>query len=89
MSRKHELPEALTSTGGKREGKAPTNFQWEPPPPESDMAEQILKEPSNFDFLTATEAAKEREIDRGILTHLRGLLPDLGRGLFFVRSKSR
>ena len=32
------------------------------------MAEQILKGPYNFDFLTVTAAAKEREIERGLLT---------------------
>ena len=68
----------------EREGKALTNFQRELPPPESDMAEQILKDPYNFDFLTVTEAAKEREIERGLLTHLRDLLLGLGRGFSFV-----
>jgi hypothetical protein len=44
----------------EREGKALANFQRELPAPESDMAEQVLKDPYNFDFLTVTEAAKER-----------------------------
>src|ERR1700722_20683220 len=64
-----------------------TNFQRELPPPESDMAEKILKDPYNFDFLTVTEAAKEREIERGLLTHLRDLLLELGRGFAFVGSQ--
>ena len=71
----------------EREGKALTNFQRELPPPESDMAEKILKDPYNFDFLTVTEAAKEREIERGLLTHLRDLLLELGRGFSFVGSQ--
>jgi predicted nuclease of restriction endonuclease-like (RecB) superfamily len=71
----------------EREGKALTNFQREMPPPESDMAEQILKDPYNFDFLTVTEAAKEREMERGLLTHLRDLLLELGRGFSFVGSQ--
>jgi len=50
------------------------------------MAEQILKDPYNFDFLTVTEAAKEREIERGLLTHLRDLLMEQGRGFSFVGS---
>ena len=41
----------------------------------------------NFDFLTVTEAAKEREIERGLLTHLRDLLLELGRGFSFVWSQ--
>jgi predicted nuclease of restriction endonuclease-like (RecB) superfamily len=64
----------------EREGKALTNFPRALPPPDSDMAEQILKDPYNFDFLTVTAMAKEREIERGLLTHLRDLLLELGRG---------
>ena len=71
----------------EREGKALTNFQRELPPPESDMVEQILKDPYNFDFLTVTEAVKEREIERGLLAHLRDLLLELGRGFSFVGSQ--
>jgi predicted nuclease of restriction endonuclease-like (RecB) superfamily len=50
------------------------------------MAEQILKDPYNFDFLTVTATAKEREIERGLLMHLRDLLLELGRGFSFVGS---
>jgi len=71
----------------ERKGKALTNFQRELHPPESDMAERILKDPYNFDFLTVTEAAKEQEIERGLLTHLRDLLLELGRGFSFVGSQ--
>ena len=71
----------------EREGKALTNFSRALPPPDSDMAEQILKDPYNFDFLTVTQAAKEREIERGLLTHLRDLLLELGRGFAFVGSQ--
>ena len=51
------------------------------------MAEQILKDPYNFDFLTVAGVAKEREIERGLLTHLRDLLLELGRGFSFVGSQ--
>jgi predicted nuclease of restriction endonuclease-like (RecB) superfamily len=71
----------------EREGKALTNFPRALPSPDSDMAEQILKDPYNFDFLTVTAAAKEREIERGLLTHLRDLLLELGRGFSFVGSQ--
>jgi hypothetical protein len=36
----------------KREGKAVTNFPRTLPPQQSDLAEQTLKDPYNFDFLT-------------------------------------
>jgi predicted nuclease of restriction endonuclease-like (RecB) superfamily len=71
----------------EREGKSLTNFKRALPPPDSDLAERILKDPYNFDFLTVTQAAKEREIERGLLTHLRDLLLELGRGFAFVGSQ--
>ena len=64
-----------------------TNFPRALPPPDSDMAEQILKYPYNFDFLTVTATAKEREIERGLLTHLRDRLLELGRAFSFVGSQ--
>jgi predicted nuclease of restriction endonuclease-like (RecB) superfamily len=71
----------------EREGKALTNFQRTLPPPDSDLAEQILKDPYNFDFLTVTKEAHEREIERGLLIHLRDLLLELGRGFAFLGSQ--
>ena len=71
----------------EREGKALTNFQRVLPPPDSDLAQQILKDPYNFDFLTVSKEAHEREIERGLLTHLRDLLLELGRGFAFVGSQ--
>jgi predicted nuclease of restriction endonuclease-like (RecB) superfamily len=71
----------------EREGRAITNFQRALPPPDSDLAEQVLKDPYNFDFLTVTREAHEREIERGLLIHLRDLLLELGRGFAFVGSQ--
>jgi predicted nuclease of restriction endonuclease-like (RecB) superfamily len=71
----------------EREGKALTNFHRALPPPDSDLAEQILKDPYNFDFLTVSKKAHEREIERGLLNHLRDLLLELGRGFSFVGSQ--
>ncbi len=71
----------------EREGKALTNFQRALPPADSDLAEQILKDPYNFDFLTVRERAHEREVERGLLTHLRDLLLELGKGFAFIGSQ--
>jgi len=71
----------------ERQGKALTNFSRTLPPRDSDLAEQILKDPYNFDFLTLTESARERELERGLLLHLRDLLLELGRGFAFVGSQ--
>ena len=40
----------------KRQGKAVTNFSRTLPPPQSDLVQQITKDPYNFDFLTRNRA---------------------------------
>lgn len=70
-----------------REGRALTNFQRTLPPPGSEMAEQVLRDPYNFDFLTLADPLAERTLEKGLLTHLRDLLLELGRGFAFVGSQ--
>lgn len=72
-----------------RQGKAVTNFQTTLPKPQSDLAEQVLKDPYNFDFLTIAGDAREREIERGLLEHIRSFLLELGVGFAFVGSQYR
>jgi predicted nuclease of restriction endonuclease-like (RecB) superfamily len=68
----------------KREGKAVTNFQRTLPPLQSDLAEQTLKDPYNFDFLTLRSDAHERELEQGLLDHIQKFLLELGVGFAFV-----
>jgi len=68
----------------KREGKAITNFQRTLPPPQSDLAEQTLKDPYNFDFLTIHREAQERDLEQGLLDHIQKFLLELGVGFAFV-----
>ena len=58
----------------KREGKAVTNFQRTLPPLQSDLAEQTLKDPYNFDFLTLHSGAHERDLEQGLLDHIQKFL---------------
>ncbi len=73
----------------ERQGQAPSNFARSLPAPQSDLAQQILKDPYNFDFLTLTEAAQERGLERGLLLHIREFLLELGVGFAFVGSQYR
>ncbi|HVU09079.1 MAG TPA: PDDEXK nuclease domain-containing protein [Verrucomicrobiae bacterium] len=68
----------------KREGKAVTNFKRTLPPPQSDLAEQTLKDPYNFDFLTLGSNAHERNLEQGLLNHIQKFLLELGVGFAFV-----
>jgi predicted nuclease of restriction endonuclease-like (RecB) superfamily len=67
-----------------REGKAITNFPLTLPAPQSDLAQQTLKDPYVFDFLTLAEEARERDLERGLLEHLRDFMLELGVGFAFV-----
>ena len=70
-----------------REGRAVTNFAETLPPAQSDLAQQVLKDPYVFDFLTLTDEARERELERGLLEHLRDFMLELGVGFAFVGSQ--
>ena len=50
-----------------RQGKAITNFQLKLPEPQSDLAEQTLKNPYNFDFLTLREKYDEKELEDALI----------------------
>jgi predicted nuclease of restriction endonuclease-like (RecB) superfamily len=71
----------------RRQGKAQTNFTATLPAPQSDLAQQVLKDPYNFDFLMLAEDARERETESGLLEHLRKFLLELGVGFAFVGSQ--
>lgn len=71
----------------RRKGKAVTNFDRTLPAPQSDLAQQLLKDPYNFDFLTLDTEARERDLERGLLTHIRRFLLELGVGFAFVGSQ--
>ena len=71
----------------ERQGQAVTNFKRTLPPPQSDLAQQILKDPYNFDFLTLGPEAHEKHLEAGLLEHLRAFLLELGAGFAFVGSQ--
>jgi len=68
----------------EREGKALTNFSNTLPAPQSDLANQILKDPYNFDFLTMTKDFKERELETALLENITKFLLELGSGFAFI-----
>jgi len=78
------LSEMIKSKVHERQGKAVTNFQKLLPPPQSDLAQQELKDPYIFDFLTLQDTFHERELEVGLLKHLEQFLLALGQGFAFV-----
>ncbi len=71
----------------ERQGKAVTNFELTLPKPQSDLANQLLKDPYNFDFLTLHDAAVERDLEKALIENIRKFLLELGVGFAFVGSQ--
>lgn len=71
----------------ERQGRAATNFDRVLPVPQSELARQVLKDPYTFDFLSLGPEAHERDLERGLLDHIRAFLLELGVGFAFVGSQ--
>ncbi len=71
----------------RRQGRGVTNFTRTLPATQSELAQQVIKDPYNFDFLGLTEDTREREVHQGLLRHLREFLIELGAGFAFVGSQ--
>jgi len=79
---------AQIDTGARtRQGQAVANFERALPPETSDLAQQVLKGPYQFDFLTLRQAAHERDLERALIARVKDLLLELGKGFSFVGSQ--
>lgn len=67
--------------------KKVSNYHQHLPPSQSDLANEILKDPYNFDFLTIQNPAHERAVEDGLVAHIRDFLLELGQGFAFVGSQ--
>lgn len=68
----------------ERSGKSVNNFEVALPPADSDMANQIFKDPYLFDFLGTDVPRREVEIERKLTEHIQKFLLELGQGFAFV-----
>lgn len=68
----------------ERTGKSVNNFPVALPPADSDMANQIFKDPYLFDFLGTDMPRREVEIERQLTEHIQNFLLELGQGFAFV-----
>jgi predicted nuclease of restriction endonuclease-like (RecB) superfamily len=67
-----------------RQGKAITNFKQKLPAIQSDLAEQVIKDPYNFSFLALDKKHREQELEQGLMDHIQKFLIELGDGFAFV-----
>jgi predicted nuclease of restriction endonuclease-like (RecB) superfamily len=67
-----------------RAGKAVTNFSRTLPLPQSDLAQQTLKDPYTFDFMAMTAPFNERDVEHQLTQHITQFLLELGKGFAFI-----
>lgn len=73
----------------ERQGKAITNFRNQLPAVQGDLAQEITKDPYNFDFLTLTEGYNEKELKDALENNIVSFLLELGSGFAFVGREYR
>ena len=66
-------------------GAAPTNFATTLPSPDSELAQQIVKDPYVFEHLAMVDELTERKVEQALMDRLQDTLTEFGRGMAFVR----
>ena len=67
-----------------RSGKSVNNFPEAFPPTDSDMVNQVFKDPYLLDFLGTDMPRREVEVERQLTEHIQSFLLELGQGFAFV-----
>jgi predicted nuclease of restriction endonuclease-like (RecB) superfamily len=68
----------------ERSGSAPSNFAQQLAMPDSELAQQIAKDPYNFDFLGLSGEVAERDLEQRLMDRMVETLRELGPGFAFV-----
>lgn len=72
-----------------RQGKALTSFSRLLPAADSDLAQELTKDPYIFDFTEMTEPYKERELKKALMSNISRFLLELGSGFAYVGEEYR
>ena len=67
-----------------RTGAAPSNFAAHLPAKDSELAQQLTRDPYVLDFLELTGPAAERDLEAALVERLQAFLLELGHGFAFV-----
>ncbi len=67
-----------------RTGKSINNFHQTLTPSQSDLAQETLKDPYAFDFISMAQPYRERDIENQLVKHITKFLLELGKGFAFV-----
>lgn len=67
-----------------RHGKAVNNFHLTLPKTQSDLANAIIKDPYNFNFLTLEKEVQELELEKQLVKNITQFLLELGKGFAYL-----
>lgn len=67
-----------------RQGSALTSFEHALPGPESDLVQDAIKDPYNFEFLALAEHAREKDLEDALISEVQAFLLEMGRGFALV-----
>ncbi|MFS0700067.1 YhcG family protein [Cellulomonas sp. 179-A 4D5 NHS] len=70
-------------------GAAPTNFTAALDSPDSELAQQLVKDPYVFEHLGHIRRAAERDVEQALMDRLQDTMLELGRGMAFVGRQVR
>ena len=73
----------------ERQGKAVSNFAVALPEVDSDLAQEITKDPYCFDFIALTPKYREKELKDAMMAHIEKFLLELGQGFMLVGREYR
>ena len=76
----HQLETNLYS----RQGAAISNFESTLPVPQSELAQEILKDPYDFSFLTMKARYDEHDLEEALVANVTQFLLELGKGFSYV-----
>ena len=72
-----------------RQGKALTSFARWLPSPESELAQELTRDPYIFDFTEMTGPYKERELKKALMANISRFLLELGSGFAYIGEEYR
>ena len=73
----------------ERQGKIVSNFSQSLPLPQGDLAQQLMKDPYNFDFISIAEHYEEKELKDALIHNIERFLLELGRGFAYMGREYR
>lgn len=70
-------------------GAAPTNFTAALDSADSELAQQLVKDPYVFEHLALVKTLAERDVEQALMDRLQATMQELGRGMAFVGRQVR